>query len=243
MLNPYVSEKINVKHGFYGRCGGKSTGVLKGLNVGLNKDDPHATENRKLIAKDFSTGSIYTPQQTHSNIVHILDDIPELPLTGDAYVSNKKGICIGVRTADCVPILFHDPISNIIGAIHAGWKGAVSDIVKNTVAAFKSLGTQKSKDITAAIGPCIWQDSYEVQQDFLDNFSESEQESFFKRREGRIYFDLPGFVTYKLKEEGISNIIHSPFNTYENPERYFSYRRFCHNNDSIYGVQFSGIML
>jgi polyphenol oxidase len=240
----------DVPHGFLGRRGGVSEGIHAGLNVGLGSSDDraHILENRRR-ATDAVLGdaALITVHQVHSpDVVTVtspgtLDARPH----ADAMVTNRPGLLLGILTADCVPVLFADPAAQIIGAAHAGWKGAISGVTDNSIAAMEALGAQRER-IVCAIGPCIAQKSYEVDDHFFARFAEQtgENERFFASgKTGHWQFDIEGYVAAKLAAAGIGRIECLGQDTYSQPDRFFSYRRSCHNNEDGYGRQISLIGL
>ena len=164
----------------------------------------------------------------------------------DGMVTNQRGLALGILTADCAPVLFADPQAGVIGAAHAGWKGAISGVLANTVAAMERLGARRGR-ITAAVGPCISRKSYEVDEAFYRRFVEAEREydGFFTpgRKPERHQFDLEGFVARRLAEAGVATIETLGEDTYSQPGRYFSYRRTTHAQEGDYGRQLSVIAL
>ncbi|HEY6916999.1 MAG TPA: peptidoglycan editing factor PgeF [Allosphingosinicella sp.] len=237
-------------HGFLGRRGGVSEGACAGLNTGLGSgDDPAAVaENRRRAVAAVAPGrSLVGVYQTHSATA--------LPVTepwadhsrpdGDALVTDRPGIALGIVTADCTPILFADPEARVIGAAHAGWKGAFGGIVEATVAEMEKLGAERGR-IVAAVGPTIARKSYEVDEAFLRRFAERdpENERFFTQgREGHYQFDLEGYVLSRLAEAGVTRVEALGLDTYSDPGRFYSYRRATHRGEPNYGRQISIIAL
>ncbi|GHF18833.1 laccase domain protein [Kordiimonas sediminis] len=228
-----------------------SKGVYSSLNCGPGSNDnqAHVTENRRIVA-DTLSGSAHTPllscYQIHSNIVHhatksFSDNRPQ----ADALVTRTPGLILGILTADCTPVLFYDPEVCVIGAAHAGWKGALTGILENTVSMMETLGADRQR-IQAAIGPTIHQPSYEVDKNFLERFLDTDANSkrFFENGKDADHhqFDLPGYVENRLQKHGIEHIWQSGTDTYSS-SRHFSYRRSTHKGDSDYGRQISVIML
>ena len=240
-----------VPHAFLGRTGGVSAGIYAGLNVGLGSaDDREAVrENRRrataALGKDLA---LVTVHQIHSADVITVDaawpDDARPP--ADGIVTRTRGLALGILTADCAPVLFADIEAGVIGAAHAGWKGAFSGVLGNTVAAMEALGAERSR-IAAAVGPCIARKSYEVDDGFHRRFVEAdpENDAFFTaaRRAGHHQFDLEGFVARRLAETGIARIETLGEDTYAQPTRYFSYRRTTHAGEPDYGRQLSVIAL
>lgn len=240
----------DVPHGFLGRRGGVSEGPCAGLNVGLGSgDDPDAVaENRRRALEAVAPGrTLVTAYQIHSAIAVPVSrpwpdgDRPE----ADALVTDRPGIALGIVTADCTPVLFADPVQGVIGAAHAGWKGAVGGILEATVAEMEKLGARRSR-IVAAIGPTIARKSYEVDDAFLRRFTSEDprNERFFSGgREGHCQFDLEGFVLSRLGEAGVTRVEALGLDTYSDPDRFFSYRRATHLGEPDYGRQMSVIAL
>lgn len=237
-------------HGFLGRAGGASKGIYAGLNVGLGSDDDQdiILENRRR-ARDgiLPESQLVTVHQVHSPDVMTveapvpLDERPHV----DAMVTNCPGLLLGILTADCVPVLFFDPRSKVIGAAHAGWKGAISGVTDNTIVAMEKLGAERAH-ISCAIGPCIAQASYEVDDGFHDRFLEQDQDNaaFFEAgKPDHFQFDIEAYVASRLAAAGITNIEKMGLDTYANEDRFFSYRRSCHRGEDGYGRQISLIGL
>lgn len=239
---------LPVRHGFFTRRGGLSTGIYEGLNVGLGSADAPdlVTENRRLALAHLSPGSatLCTAYQTHSANVAVVDqpwpagDAPQV----DAMVTSQPGIALGILTADCVPVLFADHRAGVIGTAHAGWKGALGGILEATVKAMERLGAKRG-DIAAAVGPAIAQGSYEVGPEFRAEFAEADH-GFFARGEGdRFQFDLTGYVESALRGAGIESVWSAGFDTCTMEQDFFSYRRSCHRSETDYGRQLSAILL
>ncbi len=240
----------DLPHGFFGRRGGVSTGIVAGLQVGLGADDDAAciAENRRRIVNALIPDApLATLYQIHSaDVVRILSEgaARERP-EGDALVTDRPGILLGILTADCAPVLFADPEAGVIGAAHAGWKGALYGVAAATVAAMETLGATRA-NIAAAVGPCIAQRSYEVDAGFHACFvaDDLEHDRFFvSGRDGRFQFDLEGFVGARLAGEGLAQVTLLGEDTYRQPARYFSYRRATHAREPDYGRQLSVIAL
>ena len=237
-------------HGFLGRRGGVSRGVCAGLNVGLGSgDDPDSIrENRRRAVDAVAPGAaLVTLHQVHSATA--------IPVTGpfpddarpraDALVTDRPGLALGILTADCTPVLFADAEAGVIGAAHAGWKGAFGGVVEATVAAMEGLGADRSR-IVAAVGPVIARKSYEVDEAFFRRFAEAdpENERFFSGgRAGHHQFDLEGFVVARLAQAGVGRVEALGLDTYSDPDRFFSYRRATHKDEPDYGRQISLIAL
>ncbi len=240
----------DVPHAFLGRSGGGSTGIYAGLNVGLGSDDDRdvVLENRHRAKEAVLPGSeLVTVHQVHSpDVIRItrafsLEDRPHV----DAMVTNKAGLLLGILTADCVPVLFYDAREKVIGAAHAGWKGAIAGVTDNIVNAMEDLGA-KRRNIACAIGPCIGQDSYEVDARFQQSFVDAHpaNSTFFKTGKSlHFQFDIEGYVADRLHKAGIGKIEKPGLDTYANEGRYYSYRRSCHRDEPGYGRQISVIGL
>ena len=237
-------------HGFLGRRGGVSTGLLQGLNVGLGSEDNPAavTENRIRAAGAVLPGApLVTPYQVHSAIALTVTapwpdaDRPE----ADALVTDRPGLLLGVLTADCAPVLFHDAAAGVIGAAHAGWRGAIDGVTDATIAAMVALGATV-EGIAAVVGPCIQQPSYEVDDAFEAEFvvAETFNARFFRMgRNGHAWFDLSGYVVARLLAAGVTRAARLDEDTYTQPDRFFSFRRATHNGEPGYGRQISVIGL
>jgi YfiH family protein len=239
-----------VAHGFLGRRGGVSRGVVEGLNTGWGaEDDPEAVrENRRRAVDAVAPGGrLVTLHQTHSpDALHVTEPFPDDARPhADAMVTDRPGLVLGILTADCAPVLFADLQAGVIGAAHAGWKGAFSGVVESTVAEMERLGAERSR-IAAAVGPCIARRSYEVDEAFLARFVEAdlENERFFAAsREGHHRFDLEGFVLSRLAEAGLSQVEALGQDTYSQADIFYSYRRATHLGEPTYGRQISLIGL
>lgn len=249
---PNFSKLPHISHGFTTRQGGISTGHFSSLNAALEKEDPqeNVSENRKRIALALGAhpNNLITVRQKHSDVVVFVDS--SFPHTqrpnGDAIVTKTPGLLIGVITADCTPILLADPHTNIVAAIHAGWRGASTGIIENTIKTMIENGANLSS-LMAAIGPCIWQESYEInnatKSQILSQNPNTEAHFIPSSQENHWLFDLPAFIHEKLKKQGVEKISPSPANTYNEEEYFFSYRRMTHKNEPVYGCFFSGIMI
>ena len=236
-----------VKHAFFTREGGVSEGPFASLNASLTGADRKESvlENRRRIANfmNVSDDHLCICQQVHSpDVVSVTApwDEGHKP-KADGMVACVKGLALGILTADCVPVLFADEQAGVVGAAHAGWRGAVDGVLENTIAQMERLGADR-KGIVAAIGPCIWQESYEVDSGFVDRLFllSAENKTFVKNapRDGHFLFDLPGFVASKLKQAGLKDVIASPFDTLANENMFFSHRR-----GTLRGIPEEGRML
>ena len=236
-----------VKHGFFTRKGGASSGVFAGLNCGLGSSDQSemVTINRDRVAAAFGVRSLARVHQVHSaDVAKVTEPLSE-PVKADAMVTNTEGVALSILTADCQPVLFADRMNGVIGAAHAGWRGALDGVLENTVGAMTELGAER-EDIFAAIGPTISQRAYEVGPEFLDTFLSDDRDNarFFAQGRGdRYHFDLPGFGLHRLREAGIGGAEWIRHCTYSDPNRFFSYRRSTHNQEADYGRLISVIRL
>jgi hypothetical protein len=240
-----------IRHGFFTRAGGVSAGLYASLNCGIGSKDDRANvlENRSRVAAALGAQAdrLATPYQVHSADVVVVETVwpPGQGPKADATVTDRPGIVLGVGTADCGPILFADPEARVIGAAHAGWRGARAGVGEATVAAMEKLGA-KRKRIVAALGPTISQANYEVGPEVRDTFvgDDASNARFFipSTVPDRFMFDLPGFIAAQLMATGVTAGILQRC-TYADPERFFSYRRATHLQESDYGRMLSAIVL
>ena len=244
-------KQAGVRHGFFTRDGGVSRGLYAGLNVGIGSHDDAAAvrENRRRAAAALGSdrADVTTPYQVHSADVHVAtgpfpSDIAEKPRC-DGIVTAMPGLPIGVVTADCGPVLFADPDAGVVGAAHAGWKGAVGGVLEATLDAMEGLGARRGW-IVAVLGPSISQASYEVGPDFVERFGEAEARRWFvpSAKPGHAMFDLPGYVVCRLQEAGV-RASWTGHCTYADEDAFFSYRRTTHRGEPDYGRQLAAIML
>lgn len=239
-----------VRHGFLGRRGGVSTGLCRGLNVGLGSGDERESirENRRRAVSAVAPGAaLVTLHQVHSaDALHVTGPFPDDSRPrADAMVADRAGLVLGILTADCAPVLLADREAGVVGAAHAGWKGALAGVVEATVAEMERRGAARGR-IAAAVGPCIGRRSYEVDDGFLSRFvaANGDFERFFAfRREGHHLFDLEGFVVSRLAAAGLGRIEALGEDTYSQPDRFFSYRRATHRGEPDYGRQIALIAL
>tara|TARA_B100000378_G_scaffold101167_1_gene80554 strand:- start:31868 stop:32629 length:762 start_codon:yes stop_codon:yes gene_type:complete len=233
-------------HGFLGRRGGVSGGAYASLNVGTgSEDDPALVEQNRRIAADavLPGAALATVYQVHSALCERV--IAPRPLAerphADAMVTDRPGVLLGILTADCAPVLLADRQAGVVGAAHAGWKGAIGGVTDAAIAAMEALGANRS-GIAAAIGPCIAQVSYEVDKGFLVRFCQDDpaNERFFKPgRPGHQQFDLAGYVAARLAGAGIGTVAITGHDTLAEEERFFSYRRATLAGEDGYGRQIS----
>ena len=249
--SPLLSAVPGLHHAFFSRAGGVSEGIYAGLNGGVGShDDPaHVAENRRRMAATLrvSPEHFLTVFQIHSPDVVAASapwDTAARP-KADAIVTATPGLAIGVTAADCGPVLFADPHVRVIGAAHAGWKGALTGIVEATVEAMEKLGGHRA-DIVAAIGPLIRQPSYEVGPEFVERFVDADAENaiYFlpAAREGHAMFDLAGLIRQRLENSGVLMVDDTGIDTYSD-ERFFSYRRSVHRKEPDYGRHVHAIVL
>lgn len=254
-LKPVLSAAISefgsmISHGFFTRIGGVSEGVYNSLNVGLGSSDKQemVVINRQLICDTLGAeaGQLATVSQIHSAEVAVV----EQAMAGnrpraDALVTNVPGLAIGILTADCGPVLFADEKAGVIGAAHAGWKGAMTGVLENTISKMIELGARR-ENISATLGPCISQKNYEVGPEYLSSFLDADESNnhYFipSKKEGHSMFDLSAYVVDRLVNSGV-NANSTGLCTYQDADRFFSYRRSVHQNEPDYGRQISAIML
>lgn len=241
----------DVRHGFFTRRGGVSSGIFAGLNCGAgSSDQAEAVQmNRRLVAEamEVSPQNLVSVHQVHSADVTIVDGPfgENPPPKSDAIVTNTPGLAISILTADCQPVLFSDANAGVIGAAHAGWRGAMDGVLEATVNAMVSIGADRD-NINAIIGPCISQSAYEVGQGFFEEFiaENPENHRFFANGIGGKYqFDLPGFGLHRLREAAVRDAEWCRHCTYNDPDRFFSYRRATHLGEADYGRLIASISL
>lgn len=244
-----ASALDGVAHGFLGRQGGVSTGAMASLNSGWGSGDDLAliVENRRRAAEAVLPGArIVSPHQIHSAEVVEAGEWPDdARPPADAVVTDRPDVLLGILTADCAPVLLADPEAEVVGAAHAGWKGALAGVTDATVAAMERLGACRER-IAAAVGPCIAQRSYEVDWAFLDRFTAADRgnERFFSEGPaGKPHFDLEAYVLHRLAAAGIGRVEALAADTYRREEQFFSYRRATHRGEPGYGRQLSLIGL
>lgn len=250
--SPLISERAGdlVRHGFFTRAGGVSEGIYRGLNVGLGSNDAreNVQENRARVARWFGVepDRLATVHQVHSPDVVTVDagydgNRPQ----ADALVTATPGVVLGVLAADCGPILFCDAEARIVGAAHAGWKGALFGVLENTIAAMEALGARRDA-IVASLGPSIGRQNYEVGPEFVERFLAVDPAygRYFtpSGKPGHSMFDLPAFTTQRLDDAGVT-AENLDICTYPDEDRFFSYRRTTHRQEPDYGRQISAIMV
>jgi YfiH family protein len=237
----------DVPHGFLGRRGGVSTGIHAGLNVGLGSDDDREAvrENRRrAVAAVIPGAALVTLHQVHSAeaVAVTAPFADDARPHADALVTDRPGLLLGILTADCVPVLFADRAAGVVGAAHAGWKGAITGVTDATVAAMERIGARRDR-VAAAIGPCIARASYEVDEGFLRRFAEDdpENERFFADgvRPGHHQFDIEAYVAARIAAAGVARVEALGLDTYTNENRFYSFRRATHRGEPGYGRQIS----
>jgi YfiH family protein len=246
-----LAETAGIAHGFLTREGGVSGGIYASLNCGLgSSDDADCVRRNRAIAADrigAKAESLVTAYQVHGIDVAEVGE-PWTPGSGprvDALVARRAGVTLGILTADCTPVLLADAEAGVIGAAHAGWKGAKAGVVQAVVAAMEQLGARRT-NIAAAVGPTIGPASYEVGAAFQDGFLADIPDAarfFATPPSGKAHFDLPGFVVSRLEGMGLASVEQIGADTFADPARFFSYRRTCHAGEKDYGRQLSAIAL
>ena len=249
MLEILTSDALPVRHGFFTRKGGASSGIFAGLNCGTGSSDlSEAVQiNRARVAEAMGVplDHLVTVHQVHSpDVVTVTAPLEGRP-TADAMVTATPRLALGILTADCQPVLFSDPVAGVIGAAHAGWRGTRDGVLEATVEAMVALGSRRA-DIRAVIGPTISQRAYEVGPEFFESFTDDDRDNarFFANGAGdRMVFDLPAFGLSRLRAAGVGHAEWTRHCTYSDPERFFSFRRTTHAREADYGRLISVITL
>jgi YfiH family protein len=240
-----------IRHAFFTREGGVSEDIYASLNAGFGSDDDPAkvAENRARMAKavGVSPERFLTAYQIHSPEVVVAETpwAAEARPRADAIVTRVPGLAVGVSTADCGPVLFADPQARVIGAAHAGWRGALAGVLESTIAAMETLGADRGR-IVAAIGPMISQKNYEVGNDLVAQFSKADADNarfFAAGRPGHAQFDLPGFIASGLAAAGITRVEDLAACTYADPKLFYSFRRATHRAEPDYGRHVNAIAI
>jgi len=247
-----LARLAGIRHAFFTRAGGVSGGVYASLNAGVGSNDapPNVAENRARMAAALGVPPecLLTCYQIHSPkaVVAVEPWVANARPRADAIVTAVAGLAIGISTADCGPVLFADPEARIIGAAHAGWRGALAGVTDATIAAMERLGAARAR-IVAAIGPMIRQPDYEVGPDLRDQFiaAAPANQRFFASadRDGHFMFDLAGYVASRLAAASIGAIEDLGACTYADPARFYSYRRMTHRGEADYGRHINAIVL
>ena len=244
------SEFNNVKHCFFSKNGGVSKNVYSSLNCGLSSNDEknNVLDNLAIVSKKIgvSKNNLLLMNQTHSNnVVMITKDNKNIQrINSDALITKIKDITISVLTADCVPILIYEEINQIVACIHAGWRGALNGIIKNTLSEIVNIS--KKNKIYVAIGPCIGFKNYEVGKEFYDQFihENKKNELFFSpNKNNKFFFDIRKYVTFKISKFDVEHIENMDLDTYEEKENFFSFRRSRKVGEKDYGRCISAISL
>jgi YfiH family protein len=255
MLEILRSDALPVRHGFFTRKGGASSGIFAGLNCGPGSSDLSEVVaiNRARVAEAMGVAPdrLLTVHQVHSaDVVTVTGAAAEGAAGGerpraDAMVTATPGIALGILTADCQPVLFADAAAGVIGAAHAGWRGTFDGVLEATVQAMEALGASRGA-IRAVIGPTISQTAYEVGPEFFETFTDEDRDNarfFIAGQDGRYLFDLPAFGLSRLRAAGVGHAEWTRHCTYRDPERFFSYRRTTHAKEADYGRLISVIRL
>jgi YfiH family protein len=250
----YFSKKFdefhNIKHCFFSKNGGVSKDIYSSLNCGISSNDKknNVQNNLAIVSKKIgvSTSGLFLMNQTHSNNVVIIDEeIQNIQrINADALITKIKNIAISVLTADCVPVLIYDDINRVVACVHAGWKGAVNGIIKNTLNKIINMG--KNNKIYVVVGPCIGVKNYEVGKEFYNEFIRENKKNdifFFHSQKDKFLFDLRSYVNFKIKEFDIEYLENIDFNTYIEKEKFFSFRRSRQLGEKDYGRCISTIGL
>jgi hypothetical protein len=249
MLEIITSDALPVRHGFFTRKGGASSGIFAGLNCGTGSTDlaEAVAINRARVAEALGVGDrvLLGVNQVHSaDVLTVTMPFLDRP-RADAMVTRRPGLALSVLTADCQPVLFSDPVAGVIGAAHAGWRGAKDGVLEATLTAMEALGARRT-DTRAVIGPTISQPSYEVGPEFFEAFTDDDRATtrfFVNGTGGRFLFDLPGYGLWRLRNAGVGRAEWTGHCTYRDPDRFYSFRRATHAGEADYGRLISAIRL
>lgn len=249
MLEILTSDALPFRHGFFTRKGGASSGIFAGLNCGAGSSDLSEVVqiNRARVAEALGLAptALASLHQVHSaDVVHLTGSLKSL-VKADGMVTATPGLGLAILTADCQPVLLADPVARVIGAAHAGWRGAQGGVLEATVDAMVSLGAKRA-NIAASIGPTISQKAYEVGPEFFETFTDDDPttQRFFAQGQGdRMLFDLPAYGLYRLRSAGVGLAQWTRHCTYSDPDRFYSYRRTTHAGEADYGRLISVIRL
>ena len=249
---PELSSHSSVRHAFFTRQGGVSEGVYASLNGGLgSSDDPaRVAENRRRMIEQLALApnALVSVHQIHSPDVVVIERpwSRDVRPRADGMATRTTGVALAITTADCGPVLFADPEAPVVGAAHAGWRGALDGVLEATLAAMATLGARRDR-IVAVLGPTIGADAYEVGPEFVAQFRDRDEanERFFRPfdREGHAMFDLPAFIGARLTAAGVGEFADLRLCTYTDEDRFFSYRRATHRGEPDYGRLISAIAL
>ena len=243
-----LSKFKKIRHGFFNREGGVSKGIYKSLNCGLGSKDKikDIRNNLEEVCKRIgcNKNNLILLNQIHSKIVHKISKIPKKKLRGDSIITNKKGIALGILTADCAPVFIYDPVNNFISALHAGWKSAYKKIITITLKKLALEGSNLNK-LVAIIGPFIGKEFYEVIKYFFDKFIKQEKynKKFFNKKKNKLYFNLNNYIKDEFLKSGVKNIEIIKKDTYILSNNFFSARRSIKNKTHDYGRNISVIMI
>ncbi|MDE2791917.1 MAG: peptidoglycan editing factor PgeF [Paracoccaceae bacterium] len=242
-----ASPLAGVTHGFFTRNGGVSTGIFRSLNCGPgSSDDPESVminRSRAGAALGIDPANVVSLHQIHSNETIEISTTPADRIRADAMVSRNPDILLGILSADCAPVLFASPTGSVVGAAHAGWKGALGGILESALRSMTEFGVD-IPSITAVVGPCISQAAYEVGPEFRRRFLSADpgyRQFFVPGKGDRFRFDLPGFCLERLQRAGVRSVSWTGNCTYDDVHRFFSYRRSVHRVEPDYGRQISAI--
>jgi YfiH family protein len=249
---PSLSKLARIRHAFFTRSGGVSDGIYASLNGGVGSNDApgNVAENRARMAEALGVAPdrFLTPYQIHSPDVVVAEEpwTHEARPRADAVVTRTPRLAIGISTADCGPLLFADDQAGVIGAAHAGWRGAFTGVIEATVAAMETLGADRTR-MSVALGPTIRQPNYEVGPEFIERFLAADVDNarFFgpSQRDGHAMFDLTGYIADRVARAGVANFEDLGLCTYAEPERFFSYRRTTQRGEPDYGRHINAIAL
>lgn len=246
-LTPITSSLLDgTRHGFFTRIGGASTGIYAGLNCGNGSSDQAEVVaiNRTRVADAMGVEALAGVHQVHSADVLVVEDVAARP-KADGLVTATPGVALTILTADCQPVLFADTEAGVIGAAHAGWKGALDGVLEATLDAMEGCGADRGR-VKAVIGPSISQQAYEVGQEFLERFMDEDADYarfFASGAEGKYQFDLTGFGLMRLRAAGVARTEWTGHCTYSDAERFYSYRRSTHLDEADYGRLIASIRL
>lgn len=247
-MTPIRADNLLTPHGFFTRNGGVSEGIYASLNCGEGSSDAPASvaRNRARVAAELGARALVSVHQVHSaNVCRVAGPHPGDKPKCDGMVTTAPGVALGALSADCAPVLLEDRAAGVVGAAHAGWKGALAGVCDATVAAMVAAGADRAR-ISAAVGPCISQASYEVGPEFMDTFLDNDPDfdAYFAGGTGdRLQFDLPRFVLDRLRAAGVDDAVWVGHCTYADPDRFFSWRRCCHEGVADYGRLVAAICL
>ena len=244
-----ISKYKNISHGFFNKLGGYSNGIYKSLNCGTGSKDNKSNINKNLkkVCKKIkcTKNNLVLLNQIHSKKVILIKKIPKKKPIGDALITSKSKCALGILTADCAPVFIFDPKKNIVSALHAGWKGALNGIVKNTVATFNKLNSNNG-DLIAVVGPCIGKKNYKVKTDLYKKFIDKDKknELFFEKISNENYvFNLRSYINKEISNLNIKNIENIEKDTFSEAELFYSYRRSRLNKEPDYGRCISVILM